>query len=154
LEEACRLAPTFALLRTRLGNTYYRLNRLDDAAREHEAAIAADAHYHEPYIGLAMVELRKRNLQRAADLYRRAIRLSFGSADAHSGLGVALFGLNKRDPEALTELQLATRVDSKSAQAWYNLGQALEAMGDKRSATECLARAASLDPRFGSLQQR
>jgi tetratricopeptide (TPR) repeat protein len=153
LEVARDLAPTFALVRTRLGSTYYHLNRLDDAEREHKAAIEADPDYHESYINLAVVEMQKGNPGGAAELYRQAVRRAPGSADAHSGLGVALWRLQQRE-EGLAELELATRVDAKSAQAWYNLGRALETMGDKQGAANCLERARRLDPRIGFAPQR
>lgn len=66
-------------------------------------------------------------------------------ADAHVDLAIALLSVSQND-EALKELNRAIEQDQKNARAWFYLGRAHEAMGDKTAAESDYQKARSIDP--------
>ncbi len=86
-------------------------------------------------------------LEESARAYRAAIAIRPSAADAHYGLGKALYAL--RDPQAaIREYAEAIRLGYDEPPAWAALGLARIAGGDAAGAERDLARAAGADPRI------
>lgn len=80
----------------------------------------------------------------AVRFYKEALAATPGYAEAHNGLGSALFKLNKRD-EALTQFKAAIDADPNLALAWSNLGYAARKMSDFKTAVGAYEKYTKLD---------
>jgi tetratricopeptide (TPR) repeat protein len=83
--------------------------------------------------------------QVAAAAFREALAASPGWAEAHNGLGSALFRQGERQ-EALAAFRAAVAADPKLAVAWFNLGFAARKGGEGASAVEAYERYVALAP--------
>jgi tetratricopeptide (TPR) repeat protein len=88
----------------------------------------------------AQMLLRQGKLERATELFRRAVALDPDLATAHEGLGRAL-GMAGQLEEATTELELATRLAPEVANGWNNLGLVYVASGRADAAVAAFRRA-------------
>jgi tetratricopeptide (TPR) repeat protein len=123
-----------------------KADRLDDAARSCERALA-DAPDNPAALHLAgLVALRRGEIARAADLLRRAIVLRPASAIYQNNLGVAL-----RAAGCLLEAEQAFRraleLRPAYADAHSNLGSLLCGDANRAEAEACLRAALAIDPR-------
>ena len=80
----------------------------------------------------------------AVRFYKEAIAATPGYAEAHNGLGSALFKLNKRE-EALVEFKAAIDADPNLALAWSNMGYAARKMSDFKTAVGAYEKYTQLD---------
>ncbi len=94
LEKAVKIYPEFAAAWHLLGEIRLELKDHSGARQALEQALAADSHYANPYISLAMLELEEERWEEAAQLSAQAlaldsqlIRAHYFNALAHSFLG-------------------------------------------------------------------
>jgi predicted AlkP superfamily phosphohydrolase/phosphomutase/tetratricopeptide (TPR) repeat protein len=80
-------------LQLRLGQTYLRLNRLDEAQQSFNRALGLDDDSAEAHLGLAMVHLRKRRNEEATEEALAAVSLQHFLPLGHFCLGIALVRL-------------------------------------------------------------
>jgi tetratricopeptide (TPR) repeat protein len=88
-------------LHLRIGETYLRLKRTDDADRAFQHALEIDGDSPEAHLGLAVVRLRQRRNEEAAEQALLAVGLQHFLPLGHFYLGVALARLGHRDRSAL-----------------------------------------------------
>ena len=88
-------------LHLRIGETYLRLKRTDDADRAFQRALEIDGDSPEAHLGLAVVRLRQRRNEEAAEQALLAVGLQHFLPLGHFYLGVALARLGHRDRSAL-----------------------------------------------------
>jgi predicted AlkP superfamily phosphohydrolase/phosphomutase/tetratricopeptide (TPR) repeat protein len=88
-------------LHLRIGETYLRLKRTDDADRAFQRALEIDGDSPEAHLGLAVVRLRQRRNEEAAEQALLAVGLQHFLPLGHFYLGVALARLGHRDRAAL-----------------------------------------------------
>ena len=88
-------------LHLRIGETYLRLKRTDDADRAFQRALEIDGDSPEAHLGLAVVRLRQRHNEEAAEQALLAVGLQHFLPLGHFYLGVALARLGHRDRSAL-----------------------------------------------------
>src|SRR6202167_425047 len=88
-------------LHLRIGETYLRLKRKDDADRAFHRALEIDGDSPEAHLGLAVVRLRQRRNQEAAEQALLAVGLQHFLPLGHFYLGIALARLGHRDRSAL-----------------------------------------------------
>ncbi|HKJ21480.1 MAG TPA: sulfotransferase, partial [Gammaproteobacteria bacterium] len=145
--ESLRGAPDNAALLKDLGDAFFGLERLDDAAACYAALVekrpTAYAHY-----SLANVYTRQQRLDEAVDHYRRALVLEPGRAEIYNNLGNALRYLGEY-PQAADAYgkALALNPDHPMAHEGHaNLGSALMLMGRPDEAGESFRRALALKP--------
>jgi predicted AlkP superfamily phosphohydrolase/phosphomutase/tetratricopeptide (TPR) repeat protein len=88
-------------LHLRIGETYLRQKRTDDADRAFHRALEIDGDSPEAHLGLAVVRLRQRRNEEAAEQALLAVGLQHFFPLGHFYLGVALARLGHRDRAAL-----------------------------------------------------
>jgi|CZKJ01.1.fsa_nt_gi predicted AlkP superfamily phosphohydrolase/phosphomutase/predicted Zn-dependent protease len=88
-------------LHLRIGETYLRQKRTDDADRAFQRALEIDGDSPEAHLGLAVVRLRQRRNEEAAEQALLAVGLQHFLPLGHFYLGVALARLGHRDRSAL-----------------------------------------------------
>ena len=96
---------------------------------------------------LALQQIRSRNFEAAAQLYRQAVSRADASAAAYSNLAALELQSNRIEP-AVALLEQALRLAPNNAEAWLNLGTAQHALCRSGQAAESFRRAASLKPGF------
>jgi tetratricopeptide (TPR) repeat protein len=93
--------PRLPDLHLRIGETYLRQKRTDDADRAFQRALEIDGDSPEAHLGLAVVRLRQRRNEDAAEQALLAVGLQHFLPLGHFYLGVALARLGHRDRAAL-----------------------------------------------------
>jgi predicted AlkP superfamily phosphohydrolase/phosphomutase/tetratricopeptide (TPR) repeat protein len=101
LSRAAEAEPRLPDLHVRLGNTYLRMRRLDDAEQAFQKAVAIDGDSPDAHLGLARLRLRRRQNQEAAEEALAAVSLRHFLPAGHFCLGVALGRMNHLDRAAL-----------------------------------------------------
>jgi tetratricopeptide (TPR) repeat protein len=89
----------------------------------------------------------------AIESYQKALNLDDTYAWAWNGQGLAFAQLERWD-EAISSYELAVYYNERDIWFWHNFGDALIAIGDYGRAVEAFERAAALDPRHESTQQK
>ena len=89
--------PHLPALHLRIGETYLRSNRLEDAARAFQRALEIDGDSPDAHVGLASVYLRQRRFEEAASEALLAVGLQHFAPLGHFNLGVALARLGHRE---------------------------------------------------------
>jgi curved DNA-binding protein CbpA len=117
----------------------------DDADLDAERLAAAETNYRK-----AEILLRTGNFRGALEYLRPAVDLWPEEAAYQAALGWALFKKRPSEPEeARKHLERAYEIDGGTAQTAFWLGTVLKALGETQAAENLLARARSLDKRFG-----
>jgi tetratricopeptide (TPR) repeat protein len=93
--------PRLPNLHLRIGETYLRQRRTEDAGRAFQKAIEIDGDRAEAHLGLAMVRLRQRREEEAAEEALLAVGLQHFLPLGHFYLGVALARMGYRERAAL-----------------------------------------------------
>jgi tetratricopeptide (TPR) repeat protein len=88
-------------LHLRIGETYLRQRRTEDAARAFQRALDIDGDSPEAHLGLAVVRLRQRRNEKAAEQALLAVGLQHFLPLGHFYLGVALARLGHHERAAL-----------------------------------------------------
>ncbi|HVI06704.1 MAG TPA: alkaline phosphatase family protein [Candidatus Binatia bacterium] len=106
-------------LHLRIGETYLRQKRTDDADRAFQKALEIDGDSPEAHLGLAVVRLRQRRNEDAAEQALLAVGLQHFLPLGHFYLGVALARLGHRDRSALAfETALSMLPGLMAAHRW------------------------------------
>ena len=124
IRESLRLYPEHAEAHNNLGLAYQRMNRFEDALREHAEAVRLQPDYADAYYNLGIDAQALGRLDEAVTDYRQSLRLSPKSAAAHNNLGSTLAQLG-RFQEAAEEFRAALALEPDSAVAQDNLQRAL-----------------------------
>jgi len=90
LLKAEQADPHLPDLHLRIGETYLRQRRTEDAGRAFQRALEIDGDSPEAHLGLAIVRLRQRQNEEAAEQALRAVGLQHFLPSGHFHLGVAL----------------------------------------------------------------
>src|SRR5580704_10295761 len=93
--------PRLPDLHLRIGETYLRQRRNEDAGRAYQHALEIDGDSPEAHLGLAVVHLRQRRNEEAAEQALLAVGLQHYLPLGHFYLGIALARLGHRDRSAL-----------------------------------------------------
>jgi predicted AlkP superfamily phosphohydrolase/phosphomutase/tetratricopeptide (TPR) repeat protein len=106
-------------LHLRIGETYLRQRRNDDASRAFQRALEIDGDSPDAHLGLAVVRLRQRRNEEAAEQALLAVGLQHFLPLGHFHLGVALARLGHRDRAALAfETSLSMLPGLMAAHRW------------------------------------
>ena len=121
-ELACTSANATA--HNNLGNVFAGQDRLADAIKHYQEALAIDPNYAIAHNNLANVLAKQGKTDDAIEHYQRAIQINPEYFDAYYNCGVVLAGQGRLD-EAVNQYQLALAVAPNSDRAHYKLGLAL-----------------------------
>lgn len=132
-----------------LGKAYEAMGMMETAAEQW--GIAGGSAY---LLRVATGLERKNEWTKAATLYTIAVRLDPGSAEAHSGLGWALYMSGGNHLEAQWELQEAIRLDPGLVQAYIRTGVILERRQAYQEARQWYASALQVVPSNTTAEMR
>ena len=111
--------PRLPDLHLRIGETYLRKKRIEDAERAFERALEIDGDSPEAHLGLALVRLRQRRNEEAAEQSLIAVGLQHFLPLGHFYLGVALARLGHRERAILAfETALSMMPGLLAAHRW------------------------------------
>ena len=144
--RACRIDPRFAAARHNLGIALVQQGDPAGAAEALRLATAIDPAYFEAHLSLAALLAADDGKQAdAIGSFRQAVRCRPTSAEALSGLGLALATAG-RGAEGAIYLRQATRLNPGFVGAWNNLAIAEADAGRYADAEAAVERALQLDP--------
>ena len=153
--KAIELDPNFALAYCGLADSlalrvdYVNVPRaatLERAQAAVDAALKLDPGLADAWVSVGYVESsRGGDIDRQAEVLRRAVELDPNHAMARKGYGLALLGLGRFE-EGAAQLEHAARLEPLSAIVQVNLGGALEAQGRFHDAASRYRRAIDIDP--------
>lgn len=110
-ETEQKLNPAYAGTYDRLGDSYSRLGRYDDAQRALQRAILLDATATGPYILMGKVLVKKKDFASASSYLEKALRMDPSNYMSHHLMGEAYRGLG-RTADAERELKKAEELQS------------------------------------------
>ncbi len=114
------------------GTLLFQQGRWEEAARQWRAALKLDPNRADLQAQLGMAYYFGGELSAAISTFRKALRLNPQQLDAAYGLGLALYEKGDLDG-AIKAFRTASRLNPA---AYYNLGNTLEAKGEKAAALE------------------
>ena len=130
-----------------LGNTLYRLGKLDDAEASYKKALVLKPNYAEAYNNLGATLLTLGRMQEALASCSEAIALKPGYAAAHNNLGITLKELGRFD-ESVASCKQAIILKPDFTEAHSNLGNALKELGRLGEAVSSFKQAIALKPEY------
>ena len=114
--------PRLPNLHVRLGETYLRLKRVEDAGRAFRRALEIDGDSPEAHVGLSSVYLRQRRFEEAASEALIAVGLQHFAPLGHFNLGIALCRLGQYERARLAfETSLTILPGLAAAHRWLSL---------------------------------
>lgn len=144
--KALQIDPQFAEAHNARGMTLAKLRRWDEAVEAFRTALANRfyAAPHFAYYNMGLAYFNKRDLPRALDHFREALRIQPSFDQARYWLGVTLLE-SGRTPEAVRELGEAARL-SPAPEAFLTLGVALLRENRREEAIRAFRRVGELAP--------
>ena len=122
LLRAEQAEPRLPNLHVRLGETYLRLKRVEDAGRAFHRALEIDGDSPEAHVGLSSVYLRQRRFEEAASEALIAVGLQHFAPLGHFNLGIALCRLGQYERARLAfETSLTILPGLVAAHRWLSL---------------------------------
>jgi tetratricopeptide (TPR) repeat protein len=138
-------APDNAEVRVALGDLFFELGHLKEAAVEYRKVIECIPDHAGAHGGLNRTYIQMGRPDDAIEVSRKAIRERPEFADGHCNLGIALRFKGRVD-EAMEQYQAAIAIDAEFVEAWNNLGIAFIDIGDTHRGLECYRKALELNP--------
>lgn len=154
LEKAVQLYPQYAAAWNQLGEAKLALKDEEGAKKAFEQSLASDAKYVNPYMKLAMIEMRASRWAEAADLTKQLVQLNPYMGQVHYFNAVANFNLSKME---LAEKSARNAMKSEEAarlpQAHHLLGAILARQGNFPSAADELRTFLKMSPTSSNAEQ-
>lgn len=122
-ELLLRQYPATPFLHYAYGTALLVLSRYDDAEKQIREELNISPHSELPYLGLASLALKRRQLGEALPLAQRAAQIASDSSEAHYLWGRACLELGQ-DEAAIRELETASRLSPGSPEVHFNLAKA------------------------------
>ncbi|MEM9922489.1 MAG: tetratricopeptide repeat protein [Cyanobacteria bacterium P01_D01_bin.50] len=128
-------------------NTFYELQRYEEALSNYQQAIEIKPEYAPAWNGQAKVLYELNSYQKALSAYDTAIQIEPGYQDSWSGRG---FVLNKlqRYQEAIASFDKALKLESASPRVWNARGEALSNLKRYDEAIKSYDKAVELQPEY------
>ncbi|MCC7262444.1 MAG: tetratricopeptide repeat protein [Candidatus Latescibacteria bacterium] len=149
LEKAIQLDPTVATNYYNLGNMYYSLKRLDQAAAAYQEAIRRGFRDPKVYANLGTALRGLDRLPEAAQAYREAIALQPGNPTFHHNLGGVAQQQGDRQG-GITAFREATRLGSDNIETYLGLSQLYQENGQLDEALQVYSQILGMDLKGGS----
>jgi tetratricopeptide (TPR) repeat protein len=123
LDALLKKYPSTPFLHYVYGTALSSLSQFDEAAKQFRAEIALSPTSEFPYIGIAMLELKRHRALDALEPAQRAVRLAPHNATAHYLLGRSYLETG-RETLAIAELQTANAITPGSPEVHFSLAKA------------------------------
>ena len=156
LREGVRLRPMDAMAHNALGEALRDVSDFGAAGAEFRRAVQQDPRFAQARENLGQVLLQTGDLAGAAEQLDRAIQL-FGEKEEAAYtryLRARVHSESGEIKEAEAELQRAVALRPAFAEAWSDLGQARESLGDDAGALSALQRSVQINPDGAVAQTR
>ena len=156
LREGVRLRPMDAMAHNALGEALRDVSDFGAAGAEFRKAVQQDPRFAQARENLGQVLLQTGDLAGAAEQLDRAIQL-FGEKEEAAYtryLRARVHSESGEMKEAEAELQRAVKLRPEFAEAWSDLGQARESLGDDAGALSALQRSVQINPDGAVAQTR
>src|SRR5205807_8645374 len=134
-EDAEAKAPEKPRPHFNLGQAYQDAQRLPEAIREYEHALALKPDIHAAYSNLAAIYLDQRQLDRGEEMLLKVTSLSPTFTEGFINLAVLYLRKQETD-KALAAINRALELNPDSFAAHYNKGEVLTQKGDYKAAVE------------------
>ena len=163
LREGVRLRPKDAMAHNALGEALTDAGDVNAARDAFQKAVELDGTFAQARENLGLALLEMKNLEGAAEQLDQAIRLFGESEDAAYSryLRARVHTASGEIEEAEKQLERAVKLRPSLAEAWSDLGQARDSLGNDDGALVALKRAVEVNPdgavahtRLGSLYLR
>jgi Tfp pilus assembly protein PilF len=129
-----------------LGAVYRKLNRIDDALKAYDDAIALNDKSREAYMGRSLVRIAEGKYPAAEEDLRKSLEIDPTYLEAHTNLG-ATYAYEGRMQDAAKQYRIAIGLNPFFPDAHFNLGVALQSVGDDEGALTEYGTAVALAPR-------
>lgn len=143
--KSVRRAPEFAEAHVHLAESYKRLGRWRDAARELRHALRLGTTGGHIWLELGKCLLETEQWRRAEDALWRAIELLPGRVEAHVHLAQAMLAQNRLE-EARNRCEVALYHAPRAVDVLVLVGDVARRLGDYKASTRYLRRALRLQP--------
>src|SRR5437660_12592820 len=144
-EDAEAKAPEKPRPHFNLGQAYQDAQRLPEAIREYEHALALKSDIHAAYSNLAAIYLDQRQLDKGEEMLLKVTSLSPNFTEGF--INLAVLYIRKQEPnKALAAITRALEINRKSFAAHFNKGEVLTQKGDYKAALESYKTAIHLRP--------
>jgi len=144
-EKAREVLPDNADLRVNLGFAYFQSERVDDAISSYETAARLDPNQGQVYLNLGLAYLQQRNMTEANKAYTKAVELMPDNIEAMFGYAKCLRA-NHDYAKAVDFYARVLEQDSTRVDAHWEMGSALEALGEQDRAIQAYKDCLSLAP--------
>ncbi|MGD9332114.1 MAG: tetratricopeptide repeat protein [Desulfobacterales bacterium] len=128
-----------------LGFVLIKEDRLDDAQRHFEQAIAIFPKFEIPYLNIGTIYKERGQLDAAIEWYQQALEINPRFARAYLNIGNIYFQ-REAFPEAIRYFSAGIQVDPNSALLYNSLGAAFTKIGRLDQAIACFEQALENDP--------
>lgn len=145
LEQAITSLPQDLDLLTVYGMVLDGLDRQDKAQQLWHRVLTLDHNNIQAYYGLARIEERQKQLERAAYYLGQAVRIAPNNAQLHYDLGVLYATMNAFKPSAIHTRE-AVDLGLRSAESLNNYGYALAHTGETVEAMRAVDESLKLEP--------
>jgi tetratricopeptide (TPR) repeat protein len=146
-EDTVGKSPSLVYPRNNLGIAYIEADRLDDAIREFQAALAIKPDHATAHNNLGVLRVRQGRLDEAMAFFQSAVRYDPELVDAHNNVGL-IYLAKGRFAEAEKSFRTAMGLDPGYAKAHYNLGVRFEREGRLEEAGAEFQAALRIDPGY------
>jgi tetratricopeptide (TPR) repeat protein len=150
-EKWLEVEPRNAELRAELAACYLEANRFDEALIQLKEAVRLDPSAGRHY-DVARVLLLREKYDEAEPLFRQALTLRPGFAEAIYGLAVVSHGQNRIE-DAIELYQRVLSRDASNVAGHYNLGRAFASRGQHERAIQSFQKAIELAPEDADARQ-
>ena len=144
-EDAVQKTPENPRPHFNLGQAYQDAQRIPDAIREYERALALKPNIHAAYSNLAAIYLDQRQLDKGEEMLLKVTSLSPTFTEGFINLAVLYLRKHETD-KALAAINRALELNLDSFAAHYNKGEILTQNGDYKAAVESYKRSVHLRP--------
>jgi len=156
LEAQVRKNPNDAVLRVRLGEALGGMGKYTEATAQLNAALKIDPKHVGAFVDLGLVAMSANNLSAAESYFKKVVELTDSSqySAVNQSREVALYNLGmialeqKRNEDAAGFFKAALAIRKDSSDTYYQLGKALQAMGEIEGAIQQLEIGVQFDPGF------
>lgn len=143
--DAAAKSPDKARPHFNLGQAYQDVQRMPDAVREYEAALALKPDIHAAYSNIAAIYLDQGQFNKSEEFLQKVTSEAPDFTEGFINLGVLYIRTHQPD-KALAAVDRALEINPDSFAAHFNKGEALTQKGDFKAALESYKRAVYLRP--------